>query len=168
MPYSHLILCHPLLLLPSVFPSIKVFSNQLALRIRWPKYYSFSFSICPSNEYPELVSLGLTGLISFCPRDSQEASLTPQFKSINSTLSFLYGPPLRSIHDFWKNHTFVSKVMALLFSMLSRFVITFLPRSKHVLISWLQWLSAVILEIKKTKSVTVSIFSPSICHEGMG
>ena len=102
---------------------------------------------------------------------SQESSLTPQFKSINSSVvSFLYSPTLTSIHDYWKNHYFdlLAKVMSLLFNMLSRFVIAFLPRSKCVLISWLQSLSNMILELMKIKSVTVSSFSPSICHEVMG
>ena len=98
----------------------------------------------------------------------------PQFKSISSSaLSLLYGPALTSVHDYWKNHSFdymdkVGKVMSLLFNTLSRFVIAFLPRSKHLLISWLQSPSAVILEPKKMKSVTVSIFYSSICHEVMG
>ena len=110
------------------------------------------------------------------PRDSQESSPTPQFKSINSSaLSFLYSPTLTSIYDHWKNHsqaltrwTFVDKVMSLLFNMLSRLVITFLPRSKHLLISWLQSPSAVILEPRKIKSAIVSTVSPSICHVMMG
>ena len=108
------------------------------------------------------------------PRDSQESSSTRQFKSINSSvLSFLHSPTLTSIHDHWKNHsltrrTLVSKVMSLLWNMLSRLVITFLPRSKHLLISWLQSPSAVILEPPKIKSDTVSIVSPSICHGVMG
>ena len=108
------------------------------------------------------------------PRDSQESSPTPQFKNINSSaLRFLYSPTLTSIHDYWKNHsltrrTFVGKVMSLLFNMLSRLVITFLPRSKHLLISWLQSPSAVILEPPKIKSLPVSTISPSICHELMG
>ena len=106
-------------------------------------------------------------------RDSQESSSTPQFKSIHSSaLSFLYSPNLTFIRDFWKNHsfdsqTFVSKVMSLLFNMLSRLVITFLSRSNHLLISWLQSTSAVILEAPKIKSVTVPIVFPSICHEMM-
>ena len=112
---------------------------------------------------------------SLCsPRDSQESSPTPQFKSINSlVLSLLYGPTLTSIHDYWKNHSFdymdlfFGKVMSLLFNMLSRLVIAFLPRSKHLLILWLQSPSAVILEPRTTKSVTVSTVSPSICHEVM-
>ena len=100
MPSNHLILYRPLLLLPSIFPSIRVFSNELALHIKWPKYQSFSFSISPSNEY--------SGLISFrMERDSQESSPTPHFKSINSSaLTFLYSPTLTSIHDHWKNHSF--------------------------------------------------------------
>ena len=102
MPSNHLILYRPLLLLPLIPPSIRVFSNESALRIRWPKYWSFSFNISPSNEYSGLISIG-----SPCsPRDSQESSPTPQFKSINSSaLSFLYSPTLTSIHDHWKNHS---------------------------------------------------------------
>ena len=105
--FNHLILC-PLLLLPSIFPSIKVFSSELALHIRWPKYWSFSFSISPSNEYSGLISFRINWFLSPCsPRDSQESSPTPQFKSINSSaLSFLYSPTLTSIHDYWKNYSF--------------------------------------------------------------
>ena len=101
---SHLILCHPLLLLPSIFPSIRVFSNESALRIKCPKYWSFSFNI---NEHPGLISSRMDWLLSPCsPRDSQESSPTPQLKSINSlVLSFLYSPTLTSIHDHWKNHS---------------------------------------------------------------
>ena len=108
MPSSHLILCHPLLLLPSIFPIIRVFSNELVLHIRWPKYYSFSFSISPSDEYSGLISFRIDWFWSLgCSRDSQESSLTPQLKSINSSaLSFLYGPTLTSIRDYWKNHSF--------------------------------------------------------------
>ena len=125
MPSNHLILCHPILLLCSIFPSIRVFVNKLVLHIRWPNYWSFSFSISPSNKYSGLIFLGWTGWISFSARDSQESSPTTLFKSINfSVLSFLYGPTFTSIHDYWKNHTltrwtFVSKVMSLLFNMLS-------------------------------------------------
>ena len=100
MPYNHLILCCPLLLPPSIFPSIRVFSNESVLHIRWPKYWIFSF-----NEYSGLISFrnGLVGS-PCCPRDSQESSPTPQFKNINSlALSFLYSPNLTSIHDYWKN-----------------------------------------------------------------
>ena len=164
MPSNHLILCHPLLFSPSIFPSIRAFSNKSALHIRWPKYWSFSFNISPSKDYSGLISFRMDGLVGFpcSSRDSQESSSTPQFKSINSlALSFLYSPTLTSIHDHWKNHsltrwTFVGKVMSLLLNMLSRLVITFLPRSKYLLISWLQSPSAVILEPKKIKSVTVS------------
>ena len=105
MPSNHLILCHPLFLLPPIFPSIRVFSNESALRVRWPKYWSFSFSISPSKEYSGLISFRMD--CSPCsPRDSQESSPTPQFKSINSSvLNFLYSPTLTSIHDHWKNHS---------------------------------------------------------------
>ena len=107
MPSNHLILYSSLLLLPSIFPSIRVFSNESVLCIRWPKYWSFSFSINFSNEYSGLISLGLTGWISLQSRDSQESSPTPQFKSINSlVLSFLYSPTFTSIHDYWKNLSF--------------------------------------------------------------
>ena len=106
MPSNHLILCCPLLLLPSIFPSIRVFSNESALCIGWPKCRSFSFSISSSNEYSGLISRW-TGWISLQSRDSQETSPTPQLKSIiSSVLSFLYNPTLPSIHDYWKNHSF--------------------------------------------------------------
>ena len=110
MPSSHLILCRPILLLPSIFPSIRVFSNESVLHIRWPKDWVFSFGISPSNEYSELISFRIDFFLSLCcPRDSQESSPPPQFKSINSLmLSFLYSPTLTSIHDHWKNHTFDS------------------------------------------------------------
>ena len=109
MPSSHLILCDPLLLLPSIFPSITVFSNESVLHIRWPRYWSFSFSISPSNEWifrtDFLYDWPLWSPSS--PRDSQESSPTPQFKSISySAFSLLYGPTLTSIHDYWKNHSF--------------------------------------------------------------
>ena len=101
MPSNNLILCHPLFLPPSVFPSIRVFSNESVLHIRWPKYWSFSFSISPSNQHSGLISFRMDWL------DLLESSPTPQFKSINSSaLSFLYGPTLTSIHDYWKNHSF--------------------------------------------------------------
>ena len=107
MPSNHLILCHPLLFLPSVFPTIRVFSNESVLPIRWPKYWTFSFSSSPSNEQSGLISFRMDWFGSPCsPRDSQESS-TPQFKSINSLmLSFLYGPTLTSVHDYWKKHSF--------------------------------------------------------------
>ena len=108
MPSKHLILCHPLLLLPSIFLSIRVFSNQSALRIRWPKYWSFSFNISPSNEHSGLISFKMDLVVFPCsPRNSQESPPTSQFKSINSSvLSFLHSPALTSIHDYWKNHNF--------------------------------------------------------------
>ena len=150
MPSSHLIPCCPFLFPPSISPSIRVFSNESALHIRWPKYWSFGFNISPSNEHWGLISFRMDW--SCCPRDSQESSPTPEFKSINSLVpSFLYSPTLTSICDYWKNHsfarwTFVGKVMSLIFNMLSSLVTTFLPRSKRLLISWLQSSSAVILE----------------------
>ena len=133
MPSSYLILCHTPLL-PSIFPAIRVFSNESGLLIRWPKYWSFSFNISTSNEH--------SGLIS-SPRDSQESSPTTHFKSINSSvLSFLYSPNFTPIHDYWKTialtrWTFVGKLMSLFFNMVSRLVTTFLSRSKHLFISWL-------------------------------
>ena len=144
-PSNHLILCHPLLLLPSIFPSIRVFSNESALCIRWPKYWSFSFSISSSNEYSGLISFRLDWLDgSPCsPRDSQESSLTPQFKSINSSvLSLLYSQfqhPYKTTGKIMAliKQTFVGKVTFLLCSMLSRLVIAFLPRRKCLLISCL-------------------------------
>ena len=144
------ILCCPLLLPPSIFPSIRLFSNEAALRIRWPKYWNFSFNTSPSNEYSGLISLRMYRLdLLNSLRDFQESSPTPQVKSINSlVLSFLYGPKLTSIHDYWKKkktkhifdwQIFVGKVMPLIFNMLSRLVITFLPLSKRLLILWLQF-----------------------------
>ena len=106
MPSNHLILCCPLLLLPSIFPSIRLFSNESVLHFRWPKYWSFSFNISPSNEHSGQLSFRIVG--SPCsPRDSQESSLTPKFERINSSgLSLLYGPTLTSIHDYWENQSF--------------------------------------------------------------
>ena len=166
MPSSHLILCHPLLLWPPIPPSIKMFSKESTLRMRWSKYWSFSFSFSPSKEIPVLQN-GLVG--SPCSLwDSQESSPTPQFKSINSSvLSFLHTQLLHPYMTTGKTialtrRTFVGKVMSLLFNILSRLLITFLPRSKHLLISWLQSPSAVILEPPKMKSDTVSTVSPPI------
>ena len=107
MPSNHLILCRPLLLLPSIFPSIRVFTNESALHIRWPKYWSFSFSISPSYEQSGLISSRMNWFGYHCSaRDSQESSPTPQFKSIYSlVLSFLYSPTLTSIHDHWRTHS---------------------------------------------------------------
>jgi len=169
-PSNHLIFSCPLLLLPSIFPSIRVFSSESVLCIRWPEYWSFSFRISPSKEYSGLIFFrnDLVGF-PYSPRDSQESSPTPQFESIySSVLSFLYSPNLcemLSQHPYvttgkiiaLSRWTFVSKVMSLLFNMLSRLVIAFLSRGKCLLISGLQPPSAVILEPKKIKSVTVSI-----------
>ena len=159
MPSSQLILCRPLLLLPPILPSIRVFSNESTLRMRWPKYWNFSFSIIPSKESPGLISFRMDWVGFPCSSgDSQESSPTPQCKSINSSaLSLLHSPTLTSIHDHWKNHiltrqTLVGQVMSLLLNMLSRLAITFLPRSKRLLISWLQSPSAMILEPKKIVS----------------
>ena len=174
MPSNHLILCRPLLLLPPIFLSIRVFFNDQLFA--WGNQrigVSPSSSVLPMNTQ-DWSPLGWTGWISLQSRDSQESSTTPQFKSINSSaLSFLYGPTLTSIHNHWKTialtrQTFVGKVMSLLFNMLSGLIITFLSRSKRLLISWLQSPSAVILEPRKIKSNTVSTVSPSICHEVMG
>ena len=108
MPSSHLILCHPLLLLPPIPPSIRVFSNESTFHMRWPKYWSFSFSISPSNEYSGLISFRMHWLDLLAVQGTlKQSSPTPQFKSINSSvLSFLYSPTLTSIHDHWKNHSF--------------------------------------------------------------
>ena len=177
MPSNHFILCHPFLLILSIFPSIRVFSNESVLCIRRPKYWSFSFNISPYNEYSGLTSFKIDWfdlLALLEPVKSQNSSHISQFKNINSlVLSFLYGPNLTSYMTTRKTialaiQHFVGKVMSLLFNMLSRLVIAFLPRSKHLLISWLQSPSKVILEPKKIKSLTVSIVSPSVCHEVMG
>ena len=175
MPSNHLTLCHPLLLLPSVFPSIRVFFNESILHIRWPKYWSFSFSISPSSEYSGLISfrmdwldlLAVQGTLQSLPQHhSSKASVIQHSAFFMVQLSHPYMTTRKSIAlTRW---TFGSKVMFLLFNMLSRLVITFLPRSMHLLISWLQSPSTVILEPKKVKSVTVSSVSPSICHEVMG
>ena len=150
MPSNHLVLCRLFLLMPSIFPSIKVFSNESALRIWWPKYWSFRSS--PSNEYSGLISFRIDWFDLLVVQGTQEPSSSPQFESINSlALSLLYDPTLTSIQDYWKNHSFdlVGKEMSLLFNTLSRFVIAFLPRSKHLLISWLQSPSTVLLEPRK-------------------
>ena len=152
MPSNHLILCRPLLL-PSIFPSIRVFSNESALHIRWPKYWSFSFSISPSNEYSGLISftmdwldlLAVQGTLkSLLQHHSSKASILRCSAFFIIQLSYPYVTTGKTIA--LTRQTFVSKVTSLLFNMLSRFVITFLPRSKHLLISWLWSPSAVILE----------------------
>ena len=172
MPSNHLILCRPLLLLPSIFPSIRVFSNQSALHIRWPKYWSFSFNISPSNEYSGLISfrmdwldvLSVQGTFKhLLQHHSSKASILRCSAFFTVQLSHPYMTTGKTIA--LSRQIFVGKVMSLLFNMLSRLVITFLPRSKHLLISWLQSPSAVILEPKTIKSDTVST---SICHEVMG
>ena len=175
MPSSHLILCRPLLLLPPIPPSIRVFSNESTLHMRWPNYWSFSFSIIPSKETPGLISfrmdwldlLAVQGTLkSLLQHHTSKASIPRRSAFFTVQLSHPYMTTGKTIAlTRW---TFVGKVMSLLFNMLSRLVITFLPRSKRLLISWLQSLSAVILESPKIKSVTVSIVSPSICHEVMG
>ena len=172
MPSNHLILCCPLLLLPSIFPSIGVFSNESILHIRWPKYWSFSFSISPSNEYSGLISSRIDWFDLLTVQGTLKSSPAPQFKSISSlALSFhqLSHPYMTTGRTMaLTRQTFVSKVTSLLFNMLSRLVIAFLPKSKHLLILWLQSPSALILEFPKIKSLTVSFVSPSIYHEVMG
>ena len=107
MPSNHLILCHPFLLLPSIFASIRVFPNESILCIRWPKYWSFSFSVSPSNEHSGLISFRMDWLDLLAVQGTLKSSPTPQFKSISSSvLSLLYGPALTSVHDYWKNHSF--------------------------------------------------------------
>ena len=151
----------------------QVFSNESALRIRWPKYWGFSYNISSSNEYSGLISFRMGWLCLLAVQGSLRGLLQQQFKSINSSvLSVLYSPTLTSICDNGKTivftrQSFAGKVMSLIFNMLSKLIIAFLPRSKRLLISWLQLPSAVILEPPKIKSVTVSIASPSICHEVM-
>ena len=175
MPSNHLILCCPLLLLPSIFPSIRVFSNESVLRIRWPTYWSFSFNISPSNEYSGLISFRMNyldllavqrTLKSLLQHHSSKASILQHSAFFTVQLSHPYmttGKTKALIR--W---AFVGKAMSLAFNMLSRLVIAFLPRSKQLLISWLQSPSAVILESTKIKSLTISFDSPSFCLEVMG
>src|SRR5574341_638492 len=168
MPSSHPAICRPLLLLPPISPSIRVFSNESTLRMRWPKYWSFSFSIIPSKEIPGLISfrtdwLDLLAvqatLKSLLQHHTSKASILRRSAFFTVQLSHPYLTTGKTIAlTRW---TFVGKVMSLLFNMLSRLVITFLPRSKHLLISWLQSPSAVILEPPKIKSDTVSTVSLS-------
>ena len=173
---SHLILCHPLLFLPSFFASIRVFSNEWALHIKWPKYWSLSFSISPSNEYSGSISfridwldlLAIQGTLkSLLQHHSSKASILQHSVFFTVQLSHPYMTTGKTIAlTRW---TFGDKVMSLLFNMLLRLVKTFRPRSKSLLISWLQSPSAVILEPpSKIKSDTVSTVSPSISHEVMG
>ena len=175
MPSNHLILCHPLLLLPSIFPSIRVFSNESALHIRWLKYWSFSFNISPSNEHSGLISFRMDWLDLLAVQGTLK-SLLQHHSSRASILRRSAFFIVQLLHPYMTTGntialtrwTFVGKVMSLLFNMLSRLVITFLARSKRLLISWLQSPSAVILEPLKIKPATVSTVSPSICHEVMG
>ena len=143
MPSNYLILCHFIILLASSFPSIRVFSSESALCIRWPKYWSFSFSIIPSKEIPGLISFKMDWLDLPAVQGTLKSSPTPQFRSINSSVfSHFYDQLLHSCMTTGKNialtvQIFVSKVMSLLFNILSWFVIAFLPRNKPLLISWL-------------------------------
>ena len=175
MPSNHLILCCPLLLQPSIFSSIRVFSNESLLHMSWPKYWSFSFGISPSNEYSGPISfsmdwldlLAVQGMLkSLIQHHSSKASILWHSAFFIVQLSHPYMTPGETVA--LARWTFVGKVMSLLFNMLSRLVITFLPRSRHLLISWLQSPSAVILEPPKRKPATVSTVSPYICHEVMG
>ena len=172
MPSNHLILCRPLLLLPSIFPSIRVFSNGSALHIRWPKYWSFSFNISPSNEHSGLISFRMDWLDllvvqgtlkSLLQHHSSKASILLCSALFIVQLSNPYMTTGKTIA--LTRQSFVGKVMSLLFNRLPRLVVTFLPRSKCLLISWLQSPSAVFLEPPKIKSATVS---PSIYHVVMG
>ena len=171
MPSNHLILCHPLLLPPLIFASIRVFSNESTIRMRWPNYWSFSFNISPSSEHPGLISFRMDWLDLL----AVQGTLKRLLQHHSSKASILWCSPffmVQLLHPYMTTGktialiiwTFVGKVMSLLFNMLSRFVVTFLPRSKCPLISWLQSPSQVILEPRKIKSATVS---PSICHEVM-
>src|SRR5574337_290589 len=175
MPSSHLILCCPLLLLPPIPPSIRVFSSESTLRMRWPKYWSFSFSIIPSKEIPGLISfrmdwlhlLAVQGTLkSLLQHHSSKATILRHSAFFTVQLSHPCITTGKTIA--LTRRTFVGEVMSLLFNMLSRLVITFLPGSKRLLISWLQSSSAVILEPRKIKSDTVSTVSCSISHEVMG
>ena len=175
MPSSYLILWCPLLLLSSIFPGVRDFVSESAVCFRWPKYWSFSFSISPSNEYSGLISLRIDWfdllavqgtLRSLLQHHSSKASVLRCSAFFTVQLSQLYVPNGRTIA--FTIRTFVGGVMSLLFNTLSRFVIAFLPRSNCLLVSWLQSPSPVILKPKKRKSVTASAFSVSICHEIMG
>ena len=176
VPPNHLILCRPLLLLPSIFTSIRVSSNKSVLHIRWPKYWNFSFDISPSSEYSGLISfrmdwldlLAVQGTLrSLLQHHSSEASIlqSSAFFIVQLSHPYMTTGKTRALTRW----TFVGKVMSLLLNMLSRLVITFLPRSKRLLISWLQSPSAVILEPPKIKSATVSPYLPwsdgTGCHD---
>ena len=174
MPSKYLILCYPLLL-PLIFPSIRVFSNESALCVRWPKYWSFSFIISPSKEYSGLISfridwfdlLAVQGTLkSLLQYHTSKASILQHSAFFIVQLSHPYMTTRKTIA--MTRWTFVGKIISLLFKLLSRLVITFLPRSKFLLISWLQSPWAVMLEPPKIKYFTVSIVSPPICHEVIG
>ena len=176
MPSNYLILCCPLLLVTSIFPSIRVFSNESPLRIRWPKYWRFNFSISPSNEYSGLISFRI-GWFDLLAAQGTLKSLLQHHSSKASILWLSAFFVVQLSHPYMttgkttaltRQSYFVGKVMSLLFNMLFGFVIAFLPRSKCLLISWLQSPSAVILEPHKIKSATVSSVSPSVSHEVMG
>ena len=175
MPSSHLILCHRLLLLPPSSPSIRVFSNESTLHMRWPKYWSFSFSIIPSKEIPGLISfrmdwldlLEVQGTLkSLVQHQSSKASVLQRSACFTVHLSHPYMTTGKT--TALTRRTLVGKLMSLLLNILSRLVITFIPRSKRLLISWLQSPSAVILEPQKIMPHSVSTVSPSISHEVMG
>ena len=164
IPSNHHSLCHPLLCLPSIFPSIRVFSNESALRIRWPRIGSFSFNINPTNEHPGLISFRMDWLNLLAVQGTLK-SLLQHHSSIASILWHSAFFMIQLSHSYMTTGktialtrwTFVDKVMSLFFNMLSRLVITFLPRSKHLLISWLQSPSAVILEPRKLKSAKAQV-----------
>ena len=175
MPSNHLTLCRPLLLQPSIFPSIRIFSSESVSHTGWPKYWSLRFSISPSNDYSELISsrfdwfdlLAVQGTLKSLLQHRSSKALILQcsaFFMVQLSHSFMTTGKITAL----TRQTFIEKVIFLVFNMLSRFVIAFLPRSKHLLISWLQSPSAVILEPRKIKSLTVYIVSPSVCHEVMG
>ena len=168
MPSSHLILCRPLLLLSPIPPSIRVFSNVSTLRMRWPKYWSFSFSIIPSKEIPGLISFRMNWLDLLAVQETLKSIL--QHRSANALILWCSAFFIvQLLHPYMTTEntialtrwTYVDKVMSLIFNMLSRLVLTFLPRSKHLLISWLQSPSAVILEPRKI----IAHSNPQVCKE---
>ena len=175
MPSIHLILCCPLIFTPLIFPSIRVFSDESVLHIRWPKYWSFNFNISSSSEHSGLISFKMDWLDLLAVQWTLKC-LLQHHSSKASILRHSAFFIVQLLHPYMttgknialKRRTFVGKVMSLLFNVLFRLVITFLPRSKCLLISWLQSLSALILEPPKIKSATVSTVSPSIYHEVMG
>ena len=171
MPSSHLILCHPILLQPSIFPCIRVFSSESVLHSKWPEYWSFSFNISPSNEHSGLISFRMDWLDLLAVQGTLKSLLQHHSSKAPFQCSAFFMVQL--LHSYMTagktialtRRTFLGIVTSLLFNMLCKLVIFFLPRSKCLLISWLQSPSVVILEPKKIKSLTVSIVSPSICHD---